>query len=90
VSRALDLGYRVDHLIAMQGPFSTELNVALMHQHNIEVLVTKDGGVQGGFAEKVLAAQEVGAQVIVVERPEDVPGCNMDELVSRVAELVKE
>ena len=57
------------NIIAMQGPFSLALNVALMQQFGVRYLVTKDGGAAGGFAEKVQAAAETGAQLVVLRRP---------------------
>ena len=59
------------NVIAMQGPFSCELNTALIHQFSIEWLVTKDGGAAGGFAEKAEAAQETGARLVVIRRPKE-------------------
>lgn len=59
------------NIIAMQGPFSAELNVALLRQFAIRYLVTKDGGPQGGFAEKADAAQRTGATLVVIRRPAD-------------------
>lgn len=53
----------------MQGPFSYTLNRALMEQFHIRFLVTKDGGAAGGFAEKAQAAQDMGAQLVVLRRP---------------------
>jgi len=60
-------------IIAMQGPFSHELNLALMRQFSIAVLVTKDGGKTGGMPEKLSAAREQGAEVVALRRPEE-PG----------------
>ena len=57
------------NIIAMQGPFSLALNKALITQFQIRYLVTKDGGAAGGFAEKVQAAAETGAQLVVLRRP---------------------
>mgnify|MGYP002765891339 CR=1 FL=1 len=57
------------NIIAMQGPFSYALNRALMEQFHIRFLVTKDGGAAGGFAEKAQAAQDMGAQLVVLRRP---------------------
>ena len=57
------------NIIAMQGPFSLALNKALITQFQIRYLVTKDGGVAGGFAEKVQAAADTGAQLVVLRRP---------------------
>ena len=66
------LGFEGNHLIAMQGPFSCQLNKALIEQFHIRYLVTKDGGAAGGFAEKVQAAAETGVQLVVLRRPEEV------------------
>ncbi len=38
------------NIIAMQGPFTLELNLALMQQFHIRYLVTKDGGPKRGHA----------------------------------------
>lgn len=59
------------NIIAMQGPFSLELNLALMRQFGIRYLVTKDGGAAGGFAEKAEAARQAGAILVVIRRPAD-------------------
>lgn len=59
------------NILAMQGPFSEELNRALMRQFAIAYLVTKDGGAAGGFAEKAQAAARCGVQMIVLRRPEE-------------------
>lgn len=64
-------GIQASHIIAMQGPFGKELNIALMHQFAIRWLVTKDGGNPGGFAEKLEAAQVCGVRSIVIRRPAD-------------------
>lgn len=59
------------NIIAMQGPFSFELNLALMRQFGIRYLVTKDGGAAGGFAEKAEAARQAGVVLVVIRRPAD-------------------
>lgn len=56
-------------IIAMMGPFSHRLNLALMEQFAVSVLVTKDGGEAGGMPEKLSAAREHGAKVVVIRRP---------------------
>lgn len=88
ITRATELGYKVSHLVAMQGPFGYELNVALMHHTGARVMVTKDGGAQGGFGPKVRAALDCDAQVIVISRPQDLPGLNMDDLIAQVRTLL--
>ena len=64
-------GIPQSNIIAMQGPFSEELNLALIRQFSICCLVTKDGGEAGGFAEKAAAAAAGGAVLIVIRRPEE-------------------
>lgn len=65
------MGIPRGNVIAMQGPFSCELNMALIHQFSIQWLVTKDGGAAGGFAEKAQAAQQTGARLVVIRRPKE-------------------
>jgi cobalt-precorrin 5A hydrolase len=67
VRACLDAGVRRQHIIAMQGPFSAELNIALIMQYGIDCLVTKRTGRAGGFYEKIEAARECGIWVVVVE-----------------------
>ena len=59
------------NIIAMQGPFTAEMNTAIIRQYRIRYLVTKDGGVPGGFPEKAAAARETGILLLVLRRPED-------------------
>ena len=59
------------NILALQGPFSRELNEAIIRQYGISWLVTKDGGAVGGFAEKVEAAENTGARLVVIARPEE-------------------
>ena len=52
VEKSLALGFQGAHLIAMQGPFSKEMNQALLKQVQASWFVTKESGAAGGFAEK--------------------------------------
>lgn len=78
------LGLPAARVIGMQGPFSREMNVALLHQIGARYLVTKESGAAGGFAEKCAAAVEAGAVVVCIARPVDVPGLCMDEMKDRL------
>ena len=75
------------NIIAMQGPFTLELNLALMQQFHIHYLVTKDGGSAGGFAEKAQAAAQSGATLVVLRRPEEC-GETAEEILQRCRELL--
>lgn len=72
------LGITGSHLIAMQGPFSTEMNTLFLRQTKAEWLLTKDSGRAGGFQEKVEAARENGTRVVVIRRPKE-NGISLEE-----------
>ena len=64
-----DLGFEGKNLIAMQGPFSEEMNRAMLRQYDCRYLVTKDSGKAGGFPEKIQAAISCGAVPVIIGRP---------------------
>jgi precorrin-6A/cobalt-precorrin-6A reductase len=64
-----NLGYKPRQILALQGPFSVEMNVAIMKEFNIGFMVTKDSGDVGGVKEKIEAARIVGAKVLFIRRP---------------------
>ena len=66
-------------VIAMQGPFSADLNSALMRQFAIRIMVTKSSGRAGGLPEKLRAAAEAGAAVYLIGRPEQESGITVQE-----------
>lgn len=63
------MGFYGSHLIAMQGPFAEDLNVAMMKAVHAKWMVTKESGKAGGFEEKVSAAEKAGVGLIVIGRP---------------------
>ncbi|MGI8384625.1 precorrin-6A reductase [Robertmurraya sp. P23] len=63
------LGIPSRDIIAIQGPFSKELNKALLTNYQIKLLVTKESGDEGSFREKVEAAEDLGIESIVIKRP---------------------
>ena len=69
------------NIIAMQGPFSRELNEAILRQYAIRYLVTKDGGAPGGFSEKAEAAKRCGVTLLVLRRPEET-GMDFDAVLA--------
>lgn len=65
-----EAGVEGKHIIAMQGPFSTEMNIALINECGAKVILTKESGRSGGYYEKIEAAHKCGIKVIVVRNPE--------------------
>ncbi len=68
------------HILALQGPFSTQLNEALIDQYDIKCLVTKKSGAAGGWNEKIVAAKNKGIPVFVVGQSVRDDGMSFDEV----------
>lgn len=81
VSSCASLGIEGKHLLCMQGPFSKEMNVALIHQFDIAWMVSKESGRAGGFLEKYQAAKETGCKMIVIGRPKEEHGVELEECI---------
>lgn len=79
LAAADELGIPTNHVIAMQGPFSKELNTSLIREFGIQTLVTKASGAAGGFWEKAEAARECGIDMVVIHRPVDEEGFDIVE-----------
>ncbi|MCR5774662.1 MAG: precorrin-6A reductase [Lachnospiraceae bacterium] len=82
---SLGLGGR--DIIAMQGPFSKEMNVAQVNDYRISVLVTKMTGQAGGFFEKALAADDTEISLFVVGNPDATEGMSFDEVCRRLTTM---
>ena len=64
---AKETGIRSGALICMEGPFDTEINIALFQRTNARVMVTKNSGARGGFEEKLEAAKRCGIHTIIID-----------------------
>lgn len=73
------LGIAGKHIIAMQGPYSREMNAAMLHHTGAGYLVTKEAGAAGGFMEKIEAALACQVFVVVIGRPEKPEGISVKE-----------
>ncbi len=82
MEQASSLGFTGQNLICMQGPFSEELNEAMMRSLNIRYLVTKDTGAAGGFPEKIRAAKACGVTPVVIRRPVSEAGVGVEECLA--------
>lgn len=79
ISACEDIGIRGKRIIAMQGPFSEEMNRAMMRQLGVRYLVTKEAGAAGGFLEKLSAAEALSVTAVVIGRPlEERDGITLD------------
>ena len=84
---ATELGYKKSNIICMQGPFSTEMNIAMIKSVGAQVLVTKDTGATGGFDSKLEAALSSGREAVVIGRPLDQEAMQADSQGMSIEEL---
>ncbi|HWR30875.1 MAG TPA: precorrin-6A reductase [Negativicutes bacterium] len=69
ISACLAAGFSPGEIVAVQGPFSQELNMALFREFQADVMVTKNSGAVGGTDSKIAAAMALEMTIIVVQRP---------------------
>lgn len=75
-------------IIAMQGPFSKEMNLAMIRQYQASVLVTKESGKTGGEDTKLAAAGEAQIPSYIILRPDEkTPVIDMDEVLKQLRRL---
>lgn len=74
-------GIAPERIIAMQGPFNEEMNLALLKMTGAKYMVTKDTGSPGGYAAKISAAKKAGVQAIIIGRPLQREGMDLDAVV---------
>nr|MCR5746377.1 precorrin-6A reductase [Lachnospiraceae bacterium] len=82
-----NLGLSGRDIIAMQGPFSKEMNLAQINDYKVTVLVTKMTGHSGGFFEKALAVDEAGISLFVIGNPDSTDGMSFEEVCSRLSSI---
>lgn len=80
-----DLGLKPNQIIAMQGPFSKEINRAMFDMYSAKYLVTKASSKIGGFEEKLQAASNAGMTTLVIERPQ----IDYDHVFNQVEDCVE-
>ena len=77
-------GIPASHIIAAQGPFSYEMNLAQLNAVGASYLVTKDSGKNGGFWEKIEAAKAAGVVPVIIGLPQQTEGLTFDEAAAQL------
>ncbi|GAB6137046.1 precorrin-6A reductase [Halanaerobaculum tunisiense] len=86
IKQVQEIGFTPQNLIAIQGPFSKELNKILLKDYNIDLLVTKASGKTGGLDTKLEAALELEIPVLLITRPE----LSYPQMVGSYSELLEQ
>lgn len=87
VKRCEDNNILPKNIIAMQGPFTEAINIAMIEQLKIKYLITKKAGDTGGEREKVSACDKKEVEIIYLEKKEiQYKNCysNIDELIKKL------
>ena len=79
------LGFQAHQIEGIKGPFSVEMNKALMTKNGAKVMITKESGIAGGILEKIEACHQMGIPCVVIAR-EDI---DYPKLFNDTAELYK-
>ena len=90
LSLCIEQGIKGKQIIAMQGPFSTEMNEAMIRQYGISCLVTKQSGVSGGYFEKLEAAEKTGISVFAIGHPGEEAGFSFHEVCSELEKICQQ
>ena len=78
------VGIPVAHIIAAQGPFTEEVNLAQLKMIDARYIVTKASGKSGGFEEKIRAASDFNAVPIIIGQPPQIMGLTLDEAIAEL------
>ena len=87
ISLCVEQGILGKQMIAMQGPFTTEMNEAMIHQYGIACLVTKQSGRSGGYRQKIEAATKSGIPVFVIGHAQEENGYFFHEICRELEKL---
>jgi len=68
IKKCQDMNIKPKDIVAMQGPFSKQINKALFKMYRASVVVTKDSGQAGGTDTKIEAARSLKIPVVLVKR----------------------
>lgn len=87
ISICREQGLQGRQILAMQGPFTTEMNQAIFRQYQIACVVTKESGRPGGFQEKLEAAREAGIQVFLIGSQPEEQGFSFEQTCEKLGEI---
>lgn len=87
INACINAGVVSKNIIAMQGPFSRNLNEAIIKELHCKYLVTKVSGKSGGFDEKIEACENTGCIPVIILPQSEVVGISLDECINALKNL---
>lgn len=87
IQLCMEQGIAGKQILALQGPFTEQMNEAMLRQYDIQCLVTKQSGRTGGFLEKLKAAERINIPVYVVGTMAEEEGDSFEEVVTKLERL---
>ncbi len=88
LNKCYEAGLNGKQIIAMQGPFSLEMNEAIIKQYDIKHLVSKSSGKTGGMDTKIMACINTGIRMHIIDRPvANEIGLNLSEIIQELESL---
>ena len=82
-------GLKGRQILAAQGPFDVDMNMAMLKASDAAWMVTKETGIQGGFEEKLEAAARLGVKTVIISNPEkgSAEGLTQEEIIGQLETL---
>ena len=87
IQLCMEQGIVGKQILALQGPFTEQMNEAMLRQYDVQCLVTKQSGRTGGFLEKLKAAERINIPVYVVGAMAEEEGASFEEVVIKLEKL---
>jgi precorrin-6x reductase len=85
LKRSIELGYSNRNIICMQGPFTEELNTAIINSIGAKYMVTKESTGSGGLKEKADACVKTRTECLVLKKVDE-DGLTLEQMCAYIAE----
>ncbi|MGK5093081.1 precorrin-6A reductase [Deltaproteobacteria bacterium TL4] len=77
-------------IVAILGPLSEELNMAMFREYQADYVVMKDSGPQGGTLEKIAACHQLNIPALLIGRaPQEEGLADLEQVVQQVHQLLE-
>lgn len=88
IKKLCGMRFKREHIITGKGPFFLGDNIKMLKDTNSRMIVTKESGKNGGYHEKIKAAEICGCEVFCIRRPKE-NGISESEAIKRLSDMNK-